>query len=81
MTGVQTCALPISNGTGTCSGSTVTLAAGTRCQLNLTITTRVNMGFTNNSSYTPVVYLIANFTGYSGSSFLDFRVPVAISTT
>jgi hypothetical protein len=29
----------------------------------------------------PINYLIANFTGYSGSSFLDFRVPVAISTT
>jgi hypothetical protein len=69
------------NGTGTCSGSTITLAPGDRCQLNLTITTRVSQGFTNNSSYTPVVYLIANFTGYTGSSFLDFRVPVAISTT
>jgi hypothetical protein len=69
------------NGTGTCSGSTVTLAAGNRCQLNLTITTRVNQGFTNNSSYTPVLYLIANFTGYTGSSFLDFPVPVAISTS
>ncbi len=42
---------------------------------------RGNRGFTNNSSYTPVLYLIANFTGYTGSSFLDFRVPVAISTT
>lgn len=30
------------NGTGTCGGSTVTLAAGNRCQLNLTITTRVS---------------------------------------
>jgi hypothetical protein len=69
------------NGTGTCSGSTVTLAAGQRCQLNLTITTRVNQGFTNNSSYTPVLYLIANFTGYTGSSFLDYPVPVAISTS
>ena len=69
------------NGIGACSGSTVTLAAGNRCQLNLTITTRVNQGFTNNSSYTPVLYLIANFTGYTGSSFLDFKVPVAISTT
>jgi hypothetical protein len=69
------------NGTGTCGGSTVTLAAGDRCQLNLTITTRVNQGFANNSSYTPVLYLIANFTGYTGSSFLDFKVPVAISTS
>ena len=69
------------NGTGTCSGSTVSLAAGNRCQLNLTITTRVNQGFTNNSSYTPVLYLIANFTGYTGSSFLDYPVPVAISTS
>jgi hypothetical protein len=69
------------NGTGTCSGSTVSLAAGNRCQLNLTITTRVNQGFTNNSSYTPVLYLIANFTGYTGSSFLDYRVPVTISTS
>ena len=69
------------NGTGTCSGSTVTLAAGQRCQLNLTITTRVNQGFTNNSSYTPVLYLIANFTGYTGSSFLDYPVPVVISTS
>jgi hypothetical protein len=69
------------NGTGTCSGSTVTLAAGNRCQLNLTITTRVNQGFINNSSYTPVLYLIANFTGYTGSSFLDYPVPVAISTS
>ena len=69
------------NGTGTCSGSTVSLAAGNRCQLNLTITTRVNQGFTNNSSYTPVLYLIANFTGYTGSSFLDYPVPVVISTS
>ena len=69
------------NGTGTCSGSTVSLAAGNRCQLNLTITTRVNQGFSNNSSYTPVLYLIANFTGYTGSSFLDYPVPVAISTS
>jgi hypothetical protein len=69
------------NGTGTCSGSTVSLAAGNRCQLNLTITTRVNQGFANNSSYTPVLYLIANFTGYTGSSFLDYPVPVAISTS
>jgi hypothetical protein len=68
------------NGTGTCSGSTVSLAAGNRCQLNLTISTRVNQGFANNSSYTPVLYLIANFTGYTGSSFLDYAVPVAIST-
>jgi hypothetical protein len=69
------------NGTGTCSGSTVTLAAGNRCQLNLTITTRVSQGFANNSSYTPVLYLIANFTGYTGSSFLDYPVPIAISTS
>jgi hypothetical protein len=69
------------NGTGTCSGSTVTLAAGNRCQVNLTITTRVNQGFTNNSSYTPVLYLIANFTGYTGSSCLDDGVPVTISTS
>ena len=69
------------NGTGTCSGSTVTLAAGQRCQLNLTISTRVNQGFTNNSSYTPVLYLIANFPGYTGSSFLDYGVPVTISTS
>jgi hypothetical protein len=69
------------NGTGTCSGSTVTIAAGNRCQLDLTITTRVNAGFANNSTYAPVLYLIANFTGYSGSSFLDYRVPIAISTS
>ena len=69
------------NGTGTCSGSTVTLAAGNRCQLNLTVSTRVNQGFINNLTYTPVLYLIANFTGYTGSSFLDYRVPVTISTS
>jgi hypothetical protein len=68
------------NGTGTCSGSTVTLAAGNRCQLNLTVSTRVNQGFVNNASYTPVLYLIANFPGYTGSSFLDYPVPIAIST-
>ena len=74
-------AFAAANGTGTCSGSTVSLAAGNRCQLNLTITTRVAQGFANNSSYTPVLYLIANFTGYTGSSFLDYPVPVAISTS
>ena len=67
-------------GTGTCSGSTVVLAAGNRCQLNLTISTRVSQGFINNLSYTPVLYLIANFPGYTGSSFLDYPVPIAIST-
>jgi hypothetical protein len=69
------------NGTGTCSGSTVTLAAGNRCQLNLTVNTRVNRGFSNNSSYAATVYLIANFPGYSGSSFLDYAVPVTIRTS
>lgn len=28
----------------------------------------------------PVLYLIANFPGYTGSSFRDYPVPVAIST-
>lgn len=69
------------NGTGTCTGSTVALAAGQRCQLNVTINTRVNQGFTNNSVYLPTLYLIANFPGYSGSSFLDYKVPVTISTS
>lgn len=69
------------NGTGTCSGSSVSLTAGQRCQLNLTINTRVNQGFSNNSSYTPTLYLIANFTGYTGSSFLDYAVPVTVSTS
>lgn len=66
------------NGTGTCTGSTVSLAAGQRCQLNLTINTKGAIA--NNSSYTPTVYLIANFIGYTGSSFLDYPVPVTIST-
>ena len=37
-------------------------------------------GFSSNSTYTPTVYLIANFPGYSGSSFLDYVVPVTIAT-
>jgi hypothetical protein len=69
------------NGTGTCSGSTVTLSAGQRCQLNITVQTRVNQGFVNNSSYAPTLYLIANFPGYAGSSFLDYVVPFTISTS
>jgi hypothetical protein len=69
------------NGTGTCSGSTVTLTAGQRCQLNVTVLTRVSSGFTNNSVYVPALYLIANIPGYTGSGFLDYAVPVTISTS
>lgn len=69
------------NGTGACVGSTVTLGAGQRCQLNITVQTRVNQGFVNNSSYTPTLYLIANFPGYTGSSFLDYAVPFTVSTS
>ena len=69
------------NGTGTCSGSTVTLTAGQRCQLNLTVLTRVSSGFSNNSVYVPALYLIANIPGYTGSGFLDYAVPVTISTS
>ena len=69
------------NGTGTCSGSTVVLSAGQRCQLDITVQTRTNQGFSNNSSYAPTLYLIANFPGYTGSSFLDYVVPVTISTS
>jgi hypothetical protein len=69
------------NGTGTCTGSTVTLTAGQRCQLNLTVLTRVSSGFSNNSVYVPAVYLIANIPGYTGSGFLDYAVPVTISTS
>lgn len=69
------------NGIGTCSGSTVALSAGQRCQLNLTVNTRTSQGFNNNSTYVPTLFLIANFPGYTGSSFLDYRVPVTISTS
>jgi hypothetical protein len=69
------------NGTGTCSGSTVTLTAGQRCQLNLTVVTRVSSGFVNNSVYVPALYLIANIPGYTGSGFLDYAVPVTVSTS
>jgi hypothetical protein len=41
----------------------------------------VNQGFVNNSSYAPTLYLIANFPGYAGSSFLDYVVPFTISTS
>jgi hypothetical protein len=69
------------NGTGTCSGSTVTLTAGQRCQLNVTVLTRVSSGFANNSVYVPALYLVANIPGYTGTGFLDFAVPVTISTS
>jgi hypothetical protein len=74
-------AFAAANGTGTCSGSTVTLTAGQRCQLNVTVLTRVSSGFTNNSVYVPALYLIANIPGYTGTGFLDYAVPVTISTS
>ncbi len=69
------------NGTGSCSGSQVALQVGQRCQLNITVQTRVNQGFTNNSVYLPTLYLIANIPGYNGSGFLDYVVPFRISTS
>ena len=74
-------AFAAANGTGTCAGSTVTLTAGQRCQLNVTVLTRVSSGFANNSVYVPALYLIANIPGYTGSGFLDYAVPVTISTS
>jgi hypothetical protein len=73
-------AFAAANGTGTCAGATVTLFSGDRCQLNLTITTKVSTGFVNGSAYAPKLWVIVNFTGYSGNSFLDYPVPVAITT-
>jgi hypothetical protein len=69
------------NGAGTCSGTTVTLSAGQRCQVDIVINTRVPNGFVNNSVYVPTLYLIVNLPGYTGSSFLDFPVPVTVSTS
>jgi hypothetical protein len=69
------------NGAGSCSGTSVTLSAGQRCQVDIVLNTRVSNGFVNNSLYVPTLYLIVNLLGYTGSSFLDFPVPVTISTS
>jgi hypothetical protein len=68
------------NGVGSCSGTAVTLTAGQRCQVDIVVNTRVPDGFVNNSVYVPTLYLIVNLPGYTGNSFLDFPVPVTVST-
>lgn len=71
-------AVSISALDGSGAGTTATLTAGAKRQLNVTVRTQPNNVFPgNNLMHTPTVTLQVNYPGYSGS-FLNFAVPLSV---
>jgi hypothetical protein len=65
----------ISDTNGANAGTTATLAAGVKKQLNVRVMTKMFPG--NNKLHTPVVTLTVTHPGYSGA-FLNYTVPVGV---
>jgi hypothetical protein len=62
---------------GTPTSSTITLAAGQKAQLNLSVRLKNNIFPGNNTLYHPVVKLTVRYPGYAGN-FLTYPVPVSV---
>ena len=62
---------------GTPTSATVTLAAGQKVQLNLSVRLKNNVFPGNNTLYHPVVELTVRYPGYAGN-FLTYPVPVSV---
>jgi hypothetical protein len=62
---------------GTPTSSTITLTAGQKAQLNLSLRLKNTIFPGNNFLYNPLVLITVTFAGYSGT-FLSYRVPVSV---